>query len=331
MDSDKNKEPIATFQWQRREKSGGSLAMKHAWKITAILLTMFLAAQLIGLAVTNHYNSEENALPYGMGIYEATEQSEYNSYFSQLILAFIIAIALLLIFTKFEFKFILRAWFFLVVVLALGIFFYSLTKNFDSILLQEIPIIATLIAIPLAYFKIYKRDFVVHNFTELLIYPGIACVFIPILNIVTIIIFLVLISVYDMWAVWKSGIMQKMAKYQIDKLRIFSGFFVPYISKKMRAKIKNLKKDKKSKLKLKKIKVNMAILGGGDVVFPIITAGVMLKTFPNTIIPALLVIVGAFVGLFGLFLFSEKKKFYPAMPFITTGIFLGMLISWLVF
>ena len=302
--------------------------MKHTWKITAILLTMFLVAQLIGLAVTNHYASEENNLPYGMGIYEATEQSEYNSYFSQLLLAFIIAIALLLIFTKFEFKFILRAWFFLVVAISLGIFFYSLSKNFDVVLIKEIPIFATLLAISLAYFKIYKRDFVIHNFTELLIYPGIGAVFVPILNIVTIIILLVLISIYDMWAVWKSGIMQKMAKYQIKKLNIFSGFFVPYISKKMRLKIKSLKK-KNSKSKLKKIKVNIAILGGGDVVFPIITAGVVLKFWGLG--SALLVILGAFLGLASLFLFSEKKKFYPAMPFITAGIFLGMIIGWLVF
>ncbi|MBU4308608.1 MAG: hypothetical protein KJ566_02345 [Nanoarchaeota archaeon] len=302
--------------------------MKHTWKITAILLGMFLITQLIGLAITNHYNSEENNLPYGMGIYEATEQSDYNSYFSQLVIAFIFAIFLLLIFTKFELKFVLRAWFFLVVIIALGIFFYSLTKDFDSLLWKEIPIIATLVAIPLAYFKIYKRSFVVHNVTELLVYPGIACVFVPILNIWTIIILLVLISVYDMWAVWKSGIMQKMAKYQIDKLKLFSGFFVPYISKTMRQKIKNLKQSK-SKSKLKKIKVNVAILGGGDVVFPIITSGVVLKFWELG--PALLVIAGAFLGLLSLFLFSEKKKFYPAMPFITAGIFLGMIIGWLIF
>ena len=47
----------------------------------------------------------------------------------------------------------------------------------------------------------------------------------------TVIILLVVISIYDMWAVWKSGIMQKMAKYQMDELKIFSGFYVPYASK----------------------------------------------------------------------------------------------------
>ena len=88
-------------------------------------------------------------------------------------------------------------------------------------------------------------------------------------------------------------------------------------------------KYKKSELKKKKIKINIAILGGGDVIFPIISAGVMLKTLG--IWPAIFVILGAALGLSYLLFFSEKKKFYPAMPFITAGIFLGMLVSILVF
>ena len=69
------------------------------------------------------------------------------------------------------------------------------------------------------------KNLYIHNLTELLIYPGLAGVFVPLLSIWTMIFLLVLISVYDMWAVWHSGIMQKMAKYQINKLKIFSGFF----------------------------------------------------------------------------------------------------------
>jgi presenilin-like A22 family membrane protease len=125
-----------------------------------------------------------------------------------------------------------------------------------------------------------------------------------------------------MWAVWKSGIMQKMAKYQMNELKIFSGFFIPYISKKVRMGLKGLSK---SELKKKKIKANVAILGGGDVVFPVITAGVMLKDFG--LWPAIFVIIGAALGLSYLLFFAEKKKFYPAMPFITAGIFLGILVS----
>ncbi len=304
--------------------------MKHNLKITAIILIMFIVTQFIGIYVVNHYFSEENELPFGLETPKVEKQADYSIFFGLIIIAFIIAIFLFFFLAKFKIEFILRLWFFVVVVIALSITIFSVTRNFDKFLFGIIPLIAILVALPLAIIKIFRRNFFVHNFTELLIYPGIAAVFVPLLNIYTVIGLLVLISIYDMWAVWHSGIMQKMAKYQINKLKIFSGFFVPYLSKQMKTKIKKWKKTmKKTELKKKKIKINIAILGGGDVIFPIITAGVMLKTLG--IIPAILVILGATLGLGYLFFFSEKKKFYPAMPFITGGIFIGIVLSYLLF
>ena len=303
--------------------------MKHNLKITAIILIMFVITQFIGLYVVDYYSSEENKLPFGLETPEIEKQSDYSIFLGAIIFAFIIAIFLFFFLTKFKIAFVLKLWFFVVVIIALSITLFSITRNFDKFLFG-IPLIAVLIALPLAIIKIFRRNFLVHNFTELLIYPGIAAVFVPLLNIYTIIGLLVLISIYDMWAVWKSGIMQKMAKYQINKLKIFSGFFVPYLSKQMRTKIKGWKKTmKKTELKKKKIKINIAILGGGDIIFPIITAGVMLKTLG--LIPAILVIAGATFGLGYLFFFSEKKKFYPAMPFITGGILVGIALSYLLF
>jgi presenilin-like A22 family membrane protease len=293
--------------------------MKHNVKITAILLAMFVVTQLIGIYVVNYYAPVETTLPFGL---EPPEQPEYGSMFWGIVLAFIIAISILFLMTKFKWKFILRAWFFVVIVLALSI-------SLIAILPTKIILISLVIAVVLASLKVFQRNFLVHNFTELLIYPGIAAVFVPILNVWTVIALLVLISIYDAWAVWHSGIMQKMAKYQIDHLKIFSGFFIPYASKKVRQQIKKWKQTlSKKQLNKKKIKVNVAILGGGDVVFPIITAGVMLKTLG--LIPALLVILGATLGLAYLFFAAEKKKFYPAMPFITAGILLGIAVSYLV-
>jgi presenilin-like A22 family membrane protease len=76
------------------------------------------------------------------------------------------------------------------------------------------------------------------------------------------------------------------------------------------------------------MKISMAILGGGVVVFPIITAGVFMLALGMSY--AISVILGALVGLTLLLIFSEKKKFYPAMPFISAGIFLGLLVCWLI-
>lgn len=306
--------------------------MKHNVKITIVLLAMFILTQFIGLYVVDHYsttkivdgkqiNVSAPSLPFGLETPEIKQEVDFYKLFPSLIIAFIIAITLLFFLTKFKAEFVLKIWFLIVVIIALVISLIAILPAFRYIML-----IALIITIPLAFIKIYGKNFLIHNTTELFIYPGIAAVFVPILNIWTIIALLIIISIYDIWAVWHSGIMQKMAKYQINKLNVFSGFFVPYISKKVKLK---LKKIKKSKLKNKKIKVNVAILGGGDVIFPIITAGVMLKTLGLG--SALFVIAGATLGIGYLFFFAEKKKFYPAMPFITAGIFLGIALSYLIF
>ena len=298
--------------------------MKHNLKITLVLLGMFVLTQFIGLYVVNHYSQPANELPFNLGDEQPQTSSEYNQLFLSITIAFVFAILIFFFLTKFNIGFVLKIWFFVVVIIALSISLGGIIPKFQN---QFYVVMA--LALLLSFEKIYRQNMLVHNTTELLIYPGIAAVFVPILNVYTIVLLLVLISVYDAWAVWHSGIMQKMARYQIDNLKIFSGFFVPYASKKVKAQIKKWKNTlTKKQLAKKKIKVNVAILGGGDVVFPIITAGVMLTTLG--IWSSVFVILGATLGLAYLFFFAEKKKFYPAMPFITTGILLGMILSYLI-
>ena len=143
-----------------------------------------------------------------------------------------------------------------------------------------------------------------------------------------------------MWAVWHSGFMQKMAHFQINEIKIFGGFFVPYLNKKQRALVREAKisKSKTSSKNVKNMKVNLAILGGGDIVFPIITAGVVMRALWATplfgipgLLSALIVIIGATIALSLLFLYSQKGKFYPAMPFITAGLLIGIGLAYLIY
>ena len=238
--------------------------MKHTIKITAVLLGMFLITQMIGLMViyadplkiTAEVNgtTEEVTNPYlkWMDMPEPETQKDFNFAFGQLIFAFFIAISLLFFLMKFKIEIFLRVWFFVIVCIALFLTFIAIEKLVPFVIeLKTAMIIAIALAVPLAYIKIFKHNLIVHNLTELLIYPGISAIFIPILNFYTVIILLILISIYDMWAVWHSGIMQKMAKYQIKKVKVFAGFFVPYMSKKVRAQVEKMKKSKSKKLKSK--------------------------------------------------------------------------------
>lgn len=313
--------------------------MKHTIKITLILISLFLVAQLIGIYVAHVYrpdiqqvvnkttgeitNKTVYNLPYGLD--PPTDIKPQESIIS-IVIALFIAVILMLFLMKLKAETFLRIWFTIVVILGLAI-----AINAFLIKVPNAMIIALVIAIPLGIIKIFRRNMFVHNATELLIYPGIATVFIPILNIWAVIILLVIISLYDMYAVWHAGFMQKMAKYQIQKLKLFSGFFVPYIRKEDRLLVKNVKNSHKSvkekESKLKKVKVNLAILGGGDVVFPIILAGVVLRTLG--LWQALLISVGATLALAYLFYRSEKGKFYPAMPFISAGCFIALAVIYI--
>ena len=276
------------------------------------------------------YQAPQNPLPYGMQ--PPQEVQEQFSIF-HILISFVIAIGLFLLLIRLNADTFIRLWFFLVTALALAL---ALNAFLIKTNLIYTSIISLVVAFILAYFKIFKRNIQVHNITELLIYPGIAAVLVPILNIFGIIVFLLIISLYDIWAVWHTQFMQKMAQYQINNLKFFTGFFIPYANKKEKDKIKQIK-DKylnksdeflEKKFKKAKIKVSLAILGGGDIVFPIIAAGVFYKTYLSTI-PSLIIALFATFALLSLFIFARKGKFYPAMPFITIGIYLGMIVDWI--
>lgn len=307
--------------------------MKHSLTITLILLGMFFLTQLVGLGVVASYapvteqvvkfnqdNTTTTAnittydLPYGM---EPPQNIEPKSSLVSIVIALFIAIVLMILLMRLNAETFLRLWFFIVVVIAIGITLTAALPKFTAA-----SIIALLVALPLAYFKVFKRNMIVHNITEVFIYPGIAAIFVPLVTVTTAIILLILISLYDMYAVWHTGFMQRMAHYQIKTLKIFSGFFIPYRSNK--DKIQALKQAKRGK----SVKVNVAILGGGDVVFPIIIAGVVIQQL--SVWHALIVSVGATLALAALFYMSEKGKFYPAMPFISIGCFIALGIAYLI-
>ena len=296
---------------------------------------MFLVTQFIGLFVVNTYTPQiifdpatgestqipGNELPFGLQTPENEQPEPYHIFIS-----FALAFAIIFLLMKYKWKTVIRLWFFLVVMLGLGITINAFLKY---TIITNTSILALAIAIPLSFLKIFKPNMFVHNTTELLVYPGIAAVFVSILTPISTIALLILISIYDMWAVWKSGIMQKMAKFQMQELKIFGGFLISSLSKKTKTQIAKIKQKYKNtkipkKIKQKKFKVNLAILGGGDVILPIITAGVFMRTFG--IISALFIIFGALAGLIFLFSITKKGKSYPAMPYISVGIFLGMLI-----
>src|SRR3989344_1452946 len=228
--------------------------MKHDLNVVLILVLLFLAAQIIGLVIVKNYLKE--LLPYGIQRPELKEETSFIPIFLMIVFATIIAI----IMSHFSAIRLWKLWFFLSVAFTLLIAFSTFISE----------LMALTLAIIFAALKVAKPNVIIHNFTELFIYGGLAAIFVPILNIMSILILLIIISIYDMIAVWKTKHMIKLAKFQ-SKLKIFAGLLIPYGKNKM------------------------AILGGGDIGFPLLV-------------------------------FASKKKFYPAMPFISIGCFVGYLL-----
>ena len=294
--------------------------MKHSLKITIILVLVFFLAQLVGLAVTDRYIDYERttpemraegnitwaALPYNI---ERPEIEETSS-FLYIIIAILLGTIIVLFLIKFKKVNWWKIWFFLAVLITLTVAFAAFVPE----------TVALVLAIILAAIKIFKPNIIIHNLTELFIYGGLAAIFVPIMNVFAIFILLILISLYDMYAVWKSQHMVKLAKFQAST-KIFAGLFIPY----------NLpKKPKKGvKTKLIKVKVQNAILGGGDIGFPLIFAGVVMKQFG--FYKTLIIPIVATIALLLLFLKSKKDKFYPAMPFLTAGCLIGYVIMMFMF
>lgn len=288
--------------------------MKHSFKITVLLLLFFLLAQFLGLAILNQYIDQEKTLVEGKTIFkelpigERPPLEERTSYFP-VILAILIGTGLLWLLIKYKLVWLWKLWFLVAVIISLLIAFSAWIK----------PQIALMLALILGLWKIFKPNFWVQNLTELFVYGGLAAIFVPLFSLWSVIILLILISIYDAYAVWKSKHMIVLANSQ-TKAGMFAGLVFPYqITKSV---------SKKVKTKVKTIKVRTALLGGGDLGFPLIFAGVILKEFG--LWPALIFPLFAAAGLAVLFWKAKEKKFYPAMPFISAGCFIGLGLIWLI-
>jgi len=335
--------------------------MKYKWKIAILIILFFVASQLVGLAVTASYKEnfykkereekipknltnlsekkipEENFTNISITREVIPEKIEIKTTFDflQILISFLIALIfatlLFIILMKVGVIRVVRFWLFFVVSVGLflcfSLLFYNLNfkitiKNFSFNFLELFVLLA---AIGLAYYKIYRRNIILHNITEIFVYPGIVILFLPIVNLYIALALLLILSVYDFIAVFKTKHMQKMAKFMVKDIKAFTGFFLPWLDKAQEEKIKKLKKLKSKKLKKVKLKVNVAALGGGDIILPMLFICTVFLNYG--LINSLLIIFFSSLALLMLMVFGEKEKAYPALPPLTLGCLFGYLVG----
>ena len=295
--------------------------MKHSVLVTLSIVLLFLSAQLVGLWILSQDISVTvtETGEYVVGYQDEWERPDVQGFgaVAYIMGAILAGTVLLLIIIKFRKRMLWKAWFFLAVwltiTLSLGVF------------LDEWA--ALTVGLLLAFLKFSWRHILVHNLTEVFLYSGIAVLLVPLLELKWAALLLLLIAVYDFIAVFKSKHMVTMAKFQTTE-NVFAGLSIPY-SKASGTPVMGTLQPVESE---SEETVKSAVLGGGDIAFPLIFSGSVMQNLAQRGIAvgtafSYTLILSLFAGaaLLGLLLYGKKDKFYPAMPVLGAGCFLGLL------
>jgi len=307
--------------------------MKHTLKVTITLLLFFFLAQFTGLLIVNQYIDHKKTaekkevvmkpLPYGLERPEVKNQSISFVYITIMILT---GTLLVLLLVKFQKPIIFKIWLFTGVWFSLSIAFAAFINHF----------IAAALALLISVLKFYKHNIIIQNLSEVFVYGGLAAFVVNIFNLFAAFMLLIVISVYDYVSVFKTKHMIRLAKFQSSS-KVFAGLLIPYgdenaIAKEVKADVKV--KPEIPEIRQKKSKV--AVLGGGDIGFTLIFAGVVMKdlmlreTVLAGFLKALIIPSFATFALLLLLIKGQQNKFYPAMPVLSLGCVVGYLVVWLI-
>ncbi len=181
-----------------------------------------------------------------------------------------------------------------------------------SVWLTDIP--ALIIMGFLIYFWFKKPKIYLHNLVIILGLAGAGSLLGLQLTPEIVIILLVVFSIYDFIAVYKTKHMVKMAKEMIKK-EVILGFVVSLSLSDFSEKIEKVKPGGQ-----------FLILGGGDVAFPLLLAASLVR---ESILSSLIVVGFSLLGLFLSFLlfsFQKVRAPIPALPPIALFSVIGYLI-----
>ncbi|MBI1935263.1 hypothetical protein HYS31_02380 [Candidatus Woesearchaeota archaeon] len=299
--------------------------MKHSLKVTISLIVLFLLAQVIGLLVVNQYIDHQKTtetkeisykpLPYDLERPEIKNQSYSFLYLSA---AIITGTLLILILIRFNKVFIWKFWFFATIWVTLSVAFAAFISSFA----------AAMIALAFSLLRLYKPNFFVQNVSEVFVYGGLAAIFVPMMNMFAAFALLIVISVYDFIAVNKTKHMIKLANFQSSS-KVFAGLLINY------GKEKTQKQKYRQDTGAKSEK-RVAVLGGGDIGFTLLFAGVVMQELMLKeavifgFLKTLVIPLFASIALLMLLVKGKKDKFYPAMPALSAACFLGYLVVWII-
>jgi len=263
---------------------------------------LFLLTQLLGLAVV---------LKTKQNLSNITQQLPDVSWLSFLIY-FALGTLLILVFLRLARK---KSGAFFNIVFALAIF--SGSQVIFSLIMPDLW--AMFCAALLVVLRFLRPSIVIQNLTMVLAIAGLGATIGLSLSLFSALIILMVLSIYDFIAVYKTGHMIKMAKQMMDSKSLLA-FVVPQTLVGY--------KDNLSKIKVGQGQV--FILGSGDVVMPLIAIAAASRL---SIWHSLIVLLFAFLGLIFMHLiFSSQSVRRPmaALPPIALLTIIGIFVSMVV-
>jgi len=197
-------------------------------------------------------------------------------------------------------------------ILFLSVSFFSSLIFFESFLPEPIPLILVFLLI----FWWMKKPIVLNqNLLIIFSLAGIGASLGLSLKPESVILILIILSIYDFIAVYKTNHMVKIAKDMIEAGTIL-GLVFPF------EPLGFLKSTKE----IKPGEGKFLVLGGGDVAFPLIFSVSLLKFgILKSFIVALFSLLGLFAN-FLIFIFQKERKAIPALPLISLFSIIGYLI-----
>lgn len=173
---------------------------------------------------------------------------------------------------------------------------------------------AFLIIILLIFIWLKKKNILVHNFLIFLSLSSVIAIIALKINYFLAIVLLIILSFYDLVAVYITKHMIFMAKEAIES-GVILGFIIPLKIKKLFNSLEKLKEKEKKEF---------LVLGGGDIVFPLIVClSLVQEKGPYFHLLAVFSLFGLWMNFF---VFQKKKKPLPALPLITIFSLIGYFL-----
>lgn len=286
-------------------------------KTVFLFIGIFLVTHLLGLYTGNRYNQfinqaiETGELEKRPEIIEGVSAERAENSF--ILFGFIIiATVIILLVIKFWRNF-------LKVIEAFAIFFSSWI-TFDFL----IPIgfwyisVGFFLAIILTAWKMFRPSIFSQNIAVIFTIAGAGAIIGASLGILPVLIFMLLLTIYDFISVFVTKHMVHLAK-EITKRPTA---FVVSIPHKFKRAVKFTYEKKK-----RKKKIHVFQLGAGDIAIPLIFSVSVLSSY--SFIHGLLTSIGSVfaLGILIFYLIRKPGRALPAIPFITLGSLTGFIIS----